>query len=147
MEHVSWNMGMKRIIISGSGVSIPQATISNEELVESFNSWVERENGRQREAGLEPLPKSDADFIYRASGIKRRHVHTRDGILDIDRMAPRIPERDDDAVSVLAEFGAEAARSALEDAAIPAEQVDLVICASSHLQRLYPAIRDRKSVV
>src|SRR5690606_1149943 len=46
----------------------------------------------------------------------------------------------DDDLSVLAEFGAAAARNALADAGIDAAEVDLVICASSHLQRLYPSI-------
>lgn len=131
---------MQRVIISGIGVTIPEAVISNEELVDSFNAWVERENPRRAAQGLEPLQKSSADFIHHASGIRRRHVHTRDGILDVDRMAPRIPARDDDDLSVLAEFGAAAAREALDDANVPAEDVDLVICASSHLQRLYPSI-------
>lgn len=131
---------MKRVIISGTGVSIPDAVISNEELVESFNGWVDRENLTRQAQGQEPLQKSSAEFIYHASGIKRRHVYAPDGILDIDRMTPRIPARDDDDVSVMAEFGAAAARAALDDAGIDAAEVDLVICASSHLQRLYPSI-------
>lgn len=131
---------MKRVIISGTGVSIPDAVITNEDLVDSFNSWVERENGLRAGQGLEPLAGSSADFIYHASGIKRRHVHTPDGILDIDRMTPRIAARDDDALSVMAEFGAAAARKALAYANVEAKDVDLVICAASHLQRLYPSI-------
>lgn len=131
---------MKRVIISGIGVTIPDAAISNEELVDSFNLWVDRENERRAAQGIEPLQKSSADFIFHASGIRRRHVHTPDGILDPDRMAPRIPARDDDALSVMAEFGAAAAREALADAGTEAADVDLLICAASHLQRLYPSI-------
>jgi beta-ketodecanoyl-[acyl-carrier-protein] synthase len=131
---------MNRVIISGIGVSIPQSSISNEELVDCFNAWVDRENVARAANGLEPLQKSSADFIHHASGIRRRHVHTPDGILDVERMAPRIPARDDDALSVLAEFGAAAARAALDDAGVAAETIDLVICASSHLQRMYPSI-------
>lgn len=131
---------MKRVIISGIGVTIPPETISNEELVESFNAWVERENALRQASGQELLQKSSADFIHHASGIRQRHVHTRDGILDIDRMTLRIAVRDDDALSVQAEFGASAARAALADAGVAAETVDLVICASSHLERLYPSI-------
>ena len=131
---------MNRVIIGGMGVSIPQAVISNEELVESFNGWVERENVARTARGEAPLQTSSAAFIHHASGISRRHVHTPDGILDIGRMTPRIPARDDDALSVLAEFGASAARAALDDAGIDAGSVDLVICASSHLQRMYPSI-------
>ena len=73
---------MKRVIISGIGVTIPEATITNEELVASFNTWVDVENGRRAAAGLDPLQKSSAEFIYHASGIKARHAHTPDGILD-----------------------------------------------------------------
>ena len=131
---------MQRVIISGLGVEIPKASISNEELVESFNGWVDIENVRRAADGLEPLQKSSAGFIAHASGILNRHVHTRDGILDTSRMAPRIPARDDEDLSVLAEFGAAAARNALADARVEAADVDLIICASSHLQRLYPSI-------
>lgn len=131
---------MKRVIISGSGVTIPEATISNEELVDSFNFWVDQENASREKQGLEPLQKSSADFIHHASGIRRRHVHTPDGILDPERMAPYIPARADDELSVMAEFGASAARNALADAGVDASSVDLVICAGSHLQRLYPSI-------
>src|SRR5690606_34731161 len=112
----------------------------NEELVESFNGWVDLENARRAVDGLEPLQKSSAEFIAHASGILNRHVHTRDGILDTSRMAPRIPARDDDDLSVLAELGAAAARNALADAGVEAADVDLIVCASSHLQRLYPSI-------
>lgn len=131
---------MKRVIISGIGVTIPEASITNEELVESFNTWVDAENLRRQASGEEPLQKSSADFIYHASGIKARRAHTPDGILDTTRMAPRIPARDDDDLSVLAEFGADAALRALADADVDASQVDLVVCASSHLQRMYPSI-------
>ena len=130
---------MKRVFISGIGVEIPEAVITNEDLVDSFNSWVDQENAQRGGEGA-ALQKSSAEFIYHASGIKRRHVYAPDGILDIDRMTPRIPARDDDDLSVLAEFGAAAARDALEDAGADASDVDLIICASSHLQRLYPSI-------
>jgi beta-ketodecanoyl-[acyl-carrier-protein] synthase len=131
---------MHRVIISGIGVSVPDAVITNEELVDGYNRWVERENSVRTADGNEPLQPSSADFIFNASGIRRRHVHTADGILDLDRMTPRIAARDDEALSVLAEFGARAARKALADARADAAGVDLVICAASHLERLYPAI-------
>ena len=129
-----------RVALSGIGASIPEASIGNEALVECFNSWVERENRRGAAEGGAPLQKSSAAFIQHASGIRQRHVHTPDGILDPDRMAPRIAARADDDLSVLAEFGARAARTALDDAGVDASDVDLVICAASHLERLYPAI-------
>jgi beta-ketodecanoyl-[acyl-carrier-protein] synthase len=84
---------MKRVVISGIGVEIPAASISNDELVESFNAWVDLENPKRAARGEEPLAKSDAAFIVYASGVKNRHVFEREGILDPARMAPRIPAR------------------------------------------------------
>jgi beta-ketodecanoyl-[acyl-carrier-protein] synthase len=72
--------------------------------------------------------------------VKSRHVHTLDGILDPDRMTPRIPPRADDELSVMAEFGVASARRALDDAGLSGADLDLVICAASHHQRPYPAI-------
>ncbi len=131
---------MTRVCVGGIGVEIPEASISNEELVESFNAWVDTENPKREAAGLPPLAKSDAGFIEHASGIQRRHVYERDGILDPTRMAPNIPARADDELSVMAEFGVAAARKALAHAGVEARDVDLVICASAHHQRPYPAI-------
>jgi beta-ketodecanoyl-[acyl-carrier-protein] synthase len=131
---------MKRVIISGIGVEIPEASITNEELVASFNTWVEKENECRRKRGEEPLPKSDVDFIVYASGVKSRHVVEREGILDPERMAPRIPARPDDALSLEAEFGIASARKALKHAEVRPEEIDLVICSASHHQRPYPAI-------
>ncbi|CAN0655922.1 beta-ketoacyl-ACP synthase III [Tritonibacter mobilis] len=131
---------MTRVCVGGIGVEIPEASISNEELVESFNAWVDTENPKREAAGLPPLAKSDAGFIEHASGIQRRHVYERDGILDPARMAPNIPARADDELSVMAEFGVAAARKALAHAGVEARDVDLVICASAHHQRPYPAI-------
>lgn len=131
---------MNRVFISGIGVEIPPAAISNEELVESFNLWVDEENVRRRADGKALLERSDNDFIVYASGVKNRHVLVPEGILDPDRMAPRIPPRGDDEVSVMAEFGLKAARKAIADANIEAASIDCVICSASHLQRPYPAI-------
>ncbi|WP_274628314.1 beta-ketoacyl-ACP synthase III [Arvimicrobium flavum] len=131
---------MHRVIISGIGVAIPDASITNEELVESFNTWVDDENMRRRDAGEEPLQKSNSEFIVYASGVKRRHVLERDGILDPARMAPRIPERPDDELSVMAEFGVASAQKAIADAGIEPSEIDLVICSASHQQRPYPAL-------
>jgi beta-ketodecanoyl-[acyl-carrier-protein] synthase len=138
-------MNMHRVIISGIGVEIPEAVITNDELVASFNAWVDAENPRREARGEPPLQKSDADFIVHASGVRQRHVVEREGILDPARMAPRIPPRPDDALSLQAEFGIAAARKALANAGVngagvEAGDVDMVICSSSHLQRPYPAI-------
>ncbi|HET9537940.1 MAG TPA: beta-ketoacyl-ACP synthase III [Mesorhizobium sp.] len=131
---------MNRVIISGIGVDIPKASISNEELVASFNDWVGIENARRAARGEELLQKSNSDFIVYASGVKNRHVIERGGILDPSRMAPRIPARPDDALSVEAEFGVASAKHALAHAGREAADIDMVICAASHHQRPYPAI-------
>jgi beta-ketodecanoyl-[acyl-carrier-protein] synthase len=131
---------MNRVIISGIGVEIPPASITNEELVASFNSWVDCENEARQKEGRPSLAKSDTDFIVYASGVKSRHVMDRDGILDPARMAPRLPARGDDELSRQAEFGVQSARRALDHAAARPADVDMVICAASHQQRPYPAI-------
>ncbi|SFU02394.1 beta-ketoacyl-ACP synthase III [Mesorhizobium sp. YR577] len=131
---------MHRVIISGIGIKIPEASISNEELVASFNTWVDAENPRRAAQGLDPLQKSDSDFIVYASGVKKRHVIEREGILDSARMAPRIPARPDDALSLEAEFGIASAERALEHAGLQPSDIDMIICSASHHQRPYPAI-------
>jgi beta-ketodecanoyl-[acyl-carrier-protein] synthase len=131
---------MHRVMISGIGVLIPEASITNEELVESFNAHVRAENARRATTGEPPLGESSAEFIEHASGVKTRHVHTLEGILDPERMSPRIAARADDDLSVMAEFGVGAARRALEDADLSGADIDMVICAASHHQRPYPAI-------
>ena len=131
---------MKRTIISGTGIEVPSASISNEELVESYNAWVEKENPKRIERGEPPLLLSNRDFIVAASGVRSRHVIARDGILDAARMAPRLAPRSDDELSVEAEFAVTSARRALENAGLEATDIDMVICSASHHQRPYPAI-------
>ncbi|TIU63099.1 MAG: beta-ketoacyl-ACP synthase III, partial [Mesorhizobium sp.] len=78
---------MHRVIISGIGAEIPEPVITNEELVASFNAWVDTENARREVTGDALLQKSDSDFIVHASGVRTRHVVEREGILDPTRMA------------------------------------------------------------
>ena len=131
---------MKRTIISGTGVEVPPSAITNEELVESYNAWVESENPKRQARGEPPLEFSDRDFIVAASGVRARHVIAPEGILDADRMAPRLAKRGDDELSVEAEFAVASARRALDNAGLKATDIDLVICSASHHQRPYPAI-------
>lgn len=129
-----------RTFIGGIGVSIPEASIANDELVASYNAWAQNENLERAARGEAAVRESSSDFIVNASGIRNRHVYERDGILDPNRMAPRIPGREDHELSVLAEFGLGAAKRALDDAGVDAAQLDLVICSNSHPQRPYPAL-------
>jgi beta-ketodecanoyl-[acyl-carrier-protein] synthase len=135
---------MTDILISGSGLYHPPHAISNEELVESLNKYVKKyneQNATEIAAGrLAALKESDADFIYKASGIKSRYVNEKSGILDINRMVPIIPERGDDELSFQAEQSLYAARDAMHAANKTAEQIDAVIFSSSYIQRPYPAL-------
>jgi beta-ketodecanoyl-[acyl-carrier-protein] synthase len=131
-------------VISATGLFTPNDSISNEELVTSFNAYVDRYNATHADAiatgTIEALQPSSVEFIEKASGIKSRFVLSKAPILDPDVMAPRLPERPNDEISVLAEIGVAAARDALARAGRDARDVDAVLCACSNLQRAYPAV-------
>ncbi|RJT25018.1 beta-ketoacyl-ACP synthase III [Chakrabartia godavariana] len=131
-------------VISATGLYTPPDSISNEELVDSFNAYVARfnaEHAAEIAAGeVEALQPSSVEFIEKASGIKSRHVVSKAPILDPDIMCPRIPERPNEELSILAEMGVAAAKQALARAGRDAADVDAVLCACSNLQRAYPAI-------
>jgi beta-ketodecanoyl-[acyl-carrier-protein] synthase len=133
-----------RPVISATGLYTPPHSISNAELVDSFNAYVERYNTEHAEAiasgeraALEP---SSVKFIEKASGIKARHVIDKASVLDPATMCPRIGERGNDELSIMAEIGVAAARQALERAGRDAADVDAVLCAASNMQRAYPAM-------
>ena len=71
------------IAISGTGLFTPPHSISNEELVASFNDYVGRHNRRHAEAikekTLDALSESSTEFIFKASGIKSRYVMDKAG--------------------------------------------------------------------
>lgn len=133
-----------KAVISSTGLWTPEDSISNEELVESFNAYVDKwnsENAAAIKAGdLDALTYSNAEFIEKASGVKSRYVISKGPILDPDIMAPRIPARSNEEPSILAEIAAKAAIQALETVGRKAEDVGAVIVACSNLQRGYPAI-------
>lgn len=132
------------VVISGSGLWNPPYTVSNEELVKVLNAHADRfneENATQIEAGeVQPIAKSDAAFIEKASGIKQRFVFEKEGILNLDRMRPNIPERGEDEISQQAEMAISAAKLALDDAGKKPEDIDVVIVSCAYTQRAYPAI-------
>jgi len=133
-----------KIVISGSGIWTPSNVITNEELVESYNAYAERFNADHAAdiaAGkIEEKYLSSVRFIEKTSGVKARHVYTREGILDIDRMRPKFPERKDEEISNQAEIGVFAARAAMTAAGKTAADIDAVIVACASTQRPYPAI-------
>ena len=131
-------------VLSATGLFTPAETISNEELVASFNDYVALHNKKYAEAiaagDVTELTESSVEFIEKASGIGSRHVVDKAGILDPDHMAPRLPERPNDEPSILAEIGVAAAKDALARAGRDARDVDAVLCAASNMQRAYPAM-------
>ncbi|MEM1111774.1 MAG: beta-ketoacyl-ACP synthase III [Pseudomonadota bacterium] len=135
---------MPASVISGTGLYTPPNAISNEELVESFNRHVALHNEAHASAiaaGDEaPLEPSSADFIEKASGIKSRYVVDKQGILDPGRMAPRIPDRPNEAPSIQCEMAIPAAKEAMAKAGKQPEDIDAVIVAASNMQRPYPAM-------
>lgn len=132
------------VVISATGLYTPPHSISNAELVASYNTYVERYNRAHAtdiETGaLTPLQPSSVEFIEKASGIKHRYVIDRKGMLDVDRMVPDIPERPNEQISLMAEVSVAAAKEALQRAGRDAADVDAVICSCSSLQRPYPAL-------
>jgi len=134
----------KKIVISGSGLWKPPHIITNEELVSSYNSYAEKfnlENAAKIDSGeIQEKPFSSAEFVEKASGIKARYVYIKDGILDIERMRPRIPERQENELSHQAEIALHAARKAMKEANKNASEIDAVIVSCAYTERYYPAI-------
>ena len=99
---------MTSVVISGTGLFTPEQSISNDELVAAFNGYIENfnlENAEQISAGeMEALHPSSSAFIEKASGIKSRFVLDKSGILDVDRMCPRLAERSNEEQSVQCEI-------------------------------------------
>lgn len=123
--------------IIATGLYTPPHSISNEELIDAYNAWVEKWNAENPDHPKEP---SSAAFVEKASGIKSRFVLDKEGPLDIDRMRPKLPERGNDELSIMAEMAVHAARDAMKRADLNPEDIDAVICAASNMQRQYPAM-------
>lgn len=135
---------MYKAAITGTGLFTPSQSISNDELVESFNAYVTSFNDEHAQeiadGTVQALQASSSAFIEKASGIKSRYVIDKEGILDPKRMTPNIAERSNDEPSVLCEMAVAAAKGALAQANKSASDVDAVLVACSNLQRAYPAI-------
>lgn len=135
---------MTDAVISGSAVWNPPHIITNEELIGAYNAYATRFNEDNAEAinagDTEEMPLSSAEFVQKASGIKQRYVYVKDGVLDIDRMRPKIAERADDELSHQAEIAVNAAKLALESAKKAPSDIDAVIVSCAYTERSYPAI-------
>jgi beta-ketodecanoyl-[acyl-carrier-protein] synthase len=132
------------VVISGSGLWKPAHSISNEELVEAYNGYAEQYNQLNQSAIenglLTAKPLSSAAFIEKASGIRSRYAYVKEGILDINRMRPNIPERSQNELSDQAEMAIYAAKDALKAANKTPEDIDVVIVSCAYTQRSYPAL-------
>jgi beta-ketodecanoyl-[acyl-carrier-protein] synthase len=135
---------MHRVAISSTGLFTPPEVITNAELVASYNQYADLQNQvhtAEIAAGTRAaLTHSSVEFIEKASGIKRRYVMEKQGVLDPTRMRPRFTPRPDDQVSVMAEIGIKAGNEALAKAGRSPQDIDGVICASANMQRAYPAM-------
>ncbi len=135
---------MTTMALSGTGLHTPAHAISNDELVGAFNEYVRRYNRTHADAitagTVAALQESSSEFVFKASGIKSRYVVDKAGVLDPDIMCPRVAERPNEQISVLAEMAVLAARDAMKAADRTAADIDGVIVACSNLQRAYPAI-------
>jgi beta-ketodecanoyl-[acyl-carrier-protein] synthase len=135
---------MTDAVIAATGLYTPPFSLSNAELVETFNAYVERFNAANAQAiaagEVQPLQASSVEFIEKASGIKSRFVVDKTGLVDPERMTPNIPERPNEELSVLAEIAVAAAKDALGRWGKDVSQIDAVICAASNMQRAYPAM-------
>jgi len=131
-------------VIAATGLFTPEQSVSNAELVDSYNAWADGWNARhaaQIEAGeLEAKSHSSPEFIEKASGIKSRFVLDKAGIIDPERMAPNLAERSNDELSILAEMAVKAARQAIAAWGKPVSEIGAVLCAASNMQRAYPAM-------
>ena len=135
---------MRHIVISGTGVFTPEQSITNQELVKAYNSYAESYNSTNRgdidQGKKVALELSSEEFIYNASGIKKRYVMDKSGILDPAVMHPILEKRSNDEPSILAEMAVKAAKKALESAGKTPNDIDAVITACSNFERAYPAI-------
>ena len=135
---------MHRAAISGTGIHIPPHTISNAELVASFNRYAaawNADNAERIAAGaLAPIQESSVGFIEKGSGIRQRYVYEKSGVLDAGRMYPHYAARPNEDLSLMAEVAVAAARDAMTRAGRSAADLDAVICAAANMQRAYPAM-------
>ena len=135
---------MPHAVIAATGLYTPPFAISTEELVASFNTYVANfnaEHAAEIAAGrVQPLQLSSPEFVLKASGIKSRFVMNKSGIVDPAIMRPAIPERPNEALSVLAEMAVAAASDAIAAWGKPVSEIGAVICACSNMQRAYPAM-------
>ena len=135
---------MHDIHIAGTGVWHPEDMITNDEIVESYNSYVDsfnQNNKTEIDNGiLEKMPPSSSEFIEKASGIQTRYVIDKAGILDPKRMMPIVKNEDESRLSIHAEVGIIAAHKVMRIIS-----PDKWIIESKSLKLFFNSYRDSKS--
>lgn len=135
---------LPEVVITGTGLFTPPHSISNAELVASLTAAVERWNADHADeigrGELAPRSAPDEEFIVKASGIRSRHVVEKAGVLDPERLRPRLECRAEDRLGIQAEMSLPAVHEALAAAGRSAAEVDAIIVGCSNLQRAYPAV-------
>jgi len=138
------NSAPTSVSISGTGLFTPTQSISNDELVASYNAYVAEFNAANAaqiaDGSVAALAPSSSEFIVKASGIQARYVVDKQGVLDTQRMRPQIRTRTDEEPSLMAEMGVAAARQALAAARREGHEIDCLLVACSNMQRAYPSI-------
>lgn len=133
-----------RAILSATGVFTPPYAISNAELVESFNQYVDLFNHQNaqaiRQGQIEAKAYSSEEFIVKASGIHSRYVMDKQGILNPKIMRPLFPQRSNNEPSMMAQMALMAIEDAFQNQGLRGKDIDLVIVAASNLERAYPAL-------
>jgi beta-ketodecanoyl-[acyl-carrier-protein] synthase len=133
-----------QVVLSGSGYFFPEHEISNEELTKSYNLYAtlfNEKNSLEIQAGnIAALQFSDATMIKRVSGIEKRRVINKSGILDIAIMRPIFRARDNSELSLQCEFSIAAATKALSEANVEAKEIDGLLLASTSPERYYPSV-------
>ena len=132
------------VVISGSSVWSPPNTLTNVELVGAYNAYAKQHNETHASAievgEKQAVPLSSAEFIENASGIRSRYIYVKDGVLDINRMKPKIEPRADEELSHQAEFAVNASKLAMAEAHKSGSDIDAVIVSCAYTERSYPAI-------
>ena len=135
---------MREVHIASTGLWIPEHKVSNDELIQSFNEYVDKYNEDNKdsinEGSIKALEHSSTEFVEKASGIKSRYVIEKKHLLDPNFMKPLIEPRDKNDLSILAEIGVNAAKDALDRANLQPKDIDAVIVSAANISRAYPAI-------
>ena len=130
---------MREVHIASTGLWIPEHKVSNDELIQSFNEYVDKYNEDNKdsinEGSIKALEHSSTEFVEKASGIKSRYVIEKKHLLDPNFMKPLIEPRDKNDLSILAEIGVNAAKDALDRANLQPKDIDAVIVSAANISR------------